>query len=95
VLDTSSASSTSSLDSHASTDSYILQHALARPLPAPGYSESRKHVLVLHLSNKSTDLFQAEGGKEQLMNVVGIINYYAAVLSREPAAGGTGMIVMC
>lgn len=90
LLEMYSASSSSNLDGSSSLlDTYSLQHALARPLPPPGYSETRKHVLVLHLSNKSTDLFQAESS-ERLMMIVNIINYYAACMSREPAVTGTG-----
>ncbi|KAJ3384437.1 hypothetical protein HDU92_003588 [Lobulomyces angularis] len=68
---------------------YCLQHSISRPLPTPGYNDSRPYVFVLHLNNKKTDLFQAKDIKT-VHSWVEKMNYFSALKTREPMVSGSG-----
>jgi hypothetical protein len=72
-------------------DFVSLRHAIASPLPSPGYSAERPNCFQLLLANHDLYLFQCES-QSAVDEWVSVINWWAARESREPlpAAIGSG-----
>ncbi|KAI9007085.1 hypothetical protein BC832DRAFT_427771 [Gaertneriomyces semiglobifer] len=74
---------------NAPPQTFNLLHALAFPLPPPGYNSYRPHVFTLRLLDGSTYLFHCRD-KETVQDWVCTINLWAARKSKEPFLGSGG-----
>jgi hypothetical protein len=70
-------------------DFFSLRHAVASPLPSPGYSEERPHCFQLALASGDVHLLQCESDAA-LDEWVNIVNWWAARESRDPLPGAVG-----